>query len=344
MNPFSMFLSLLFFVASCNRPQPKSSPTPYWEVIAHRGASGYLPEHTLEAVAMAAAWGVDFIEPDVVLSRDSIPVVLHDIHLESNTDVVQKFPTRKRKDGRYYVRDFTLKELKTLNVRERTKEGSPTEAVFPKRFPRSLNTSSFRIPTLEEYLELIEGLRQTTGHKLGVYPEIKNPEFHEAEGQDITQIVYSMLLKFAYDTMPEKIYIQSFDPRTLKRLKNEFKTPIPLIQLIGKNSWQESSADYESMLTEKGLREIAAYAVGIGPGIDQILNIDPTTKRVEANEIPALARKQGLKIHSYTHRRDQLPSTFISNTELLSILKNDAKVDGIFSDFADEILKWEGRL
>ena len=123
-------------------------------VIAHRGASGYLPEHTLEAATLAYAQGADFIEQDVVLSKDGVPVVLHDIHLDTVTNVAKRFPDRKREDGRYYVIDFTLKELKTLRVHERTDlKGQP---VYAGRFQ---GDSDFRIATLEDHFELIEQLK-----------------------------------------------------------------------------------------------------------------------------------------------------------------------------------------
>jgi glycerophosphoryl diester phosphodiesterase len=139
------------------------------EVIAHRGASGYLPEHTLEAVALAYGMGADFIEQDLVLTKDGIPVVLHDIHIDTVTDVVQKFPDRKRDDGRYYAIDFTLAELKQLNAHERInhRTGQPS---FPGRFP--LNQSIFKIPTLEEELQFIAGLYKCSGNSVGFYPVV----------------------------------------------------------------------------------------------------------------------------------------------------------------------------
>ncbi len=293
---------------------------------------------------MAAAWGVDFVEPDVVLSRDGIPVVLHDIDRERSTEVRSKFPTRHRADGRFYVRDFSLAELKKLHVLERGRADDETQATFPERFPRTHNLNSFRIPTLEEYLEFVEGLRRSTGHKLGVYPEIKAPEFHESEGQDIVAIVHALLIRFGYDKTPELIYLQSFDPKALKRLKNDFSSPLPLIQLIGKNSWKESSADYDALITEKGLKEVSSYAVGIGPSLDQILSYDSQKKKIRVTELPKWARQAGLKIHPYTHRREQIPPIFKNSDEFFSLLKYEAKVDGLFSDFADDVLRWEGRL
>ena len=137
-------------------------------VIAHRGASGYLPEHTLAAKAMAHGQGADYIEQDLVLSKDDVPVVLHDVHIDTVTDVAKVFPARKRADGRYYALDFTVAELKRLRVSERfnAKTGA---RVFPGRFPAGL--AEFRISTLEEELQLIQGLNQCTGRVAGIYPE-----------------------------------------------------------------------------------------------------------------------------------------------------------------------------
>ena len=293
---------------------------------------------------MAAGWGVDFIEPDVVLSRDNIPMVLHDIHLDMNTDVAQKFPFRKRADGRYYVRDFRLRELKTLRVLERSKDSSPSEAVFPKRFPRTLNRNSFEIPTLEEYLDLVQGLKQSTGKSLGVYPEIKNSDFHETEGQDIVKIVYEMLVRFGYEKTPELIFVQSFNPKDLLRLKNKMQTRMPLSQLVGKNSDKESGADYEAMMSDEGLRQVASYAKALAPSLDQVLYLDLASKKLVASTLTSRAHHAGLKVHAYTHRQDPLPRPLTTNEELFSLLKNDAQIDGLFSDFADEVIKWESSL
>ena len=136
-------------------------------VIAHRGASGYLPEHTLEAKSYAYALGADYIEQDLVLSKDDIPVVLHDIYLDTVTDVAKRFPRRKRADGRYYALDFTVAELKQLRVTERfnVKTG---ERVFPRRFPAT--QASFQISTFEEELQLLQGLNRSTGRNVGIYP------------------------------------------------------------------------------------------------------------------------------------------------------------------------------
>ena len=153
-------------------------------VIAHRGASGYLPEHTLEAATLAYTMGSDYIEQDLVLSRDGIPVVLHDIHLDTVTDVASLFPERKREDGRYYVIDFDVAELKTLSVHERRKLSG--EQVYPNRYQ---GDARFTIATFEEHIELITNLNRQLGRDIGLYPEIKAPAWHRQEGYDFSQIV-----------------------------------------------------------------------------------------------------------------------------------------------------------
>jgi len=142
-------------------------------VIAHRGASGYLPEHTLSAAALAYGMGADFIEQDIVLSKDDCPIVLHDIHLDQVTNVAEIFPQRNRDDGHWYVRDFELLELKQLEVHERANSDG-SGPVFPQRFP--YQRGHFQIPTLQEEIDLIQGLNHSTGRKVGIYTEIKKPD------------------------------------------------------------------------------------------------------------------------------------------------------------------------
>ena len=161
-------------------------------VIAHRGASGYLPEHTLAAKAYAHALGADFLEQDLVLTKDDVPVVLHDIYLDTVTDVAVRFPERKRADGRFYVLDLTLAELKQLRVTERFNAKSGAR-VFAGRFPAG--QAEFRVSTLEEELQLIQGLNRSTGRAVGIYPEIKQPQWHRAHGHDISKIVLPLLAR-----------------------------------------------------------------------------------------------------------------------------------------------------
>ena len=197
-------------------------------IIAHRGACGYLPEHTLPAVELAHTLGADYIEQDVVLTSDGIPIVLHDVTLELTTNVAALFPERHRDDGLFYAIDFTLKEIKTLNAHERTdSHGNP---VFPGRY--SGTGVEFKVPTLAEEIETVDRLNAASGKRTGVYIELKRPEFHEQEGVDIYQAVLDVLTVFNRLGKSAETVIQCFDPETLKRFAREGIFKGPLVQLV----------------------------------------------------------------------------------------------------------------
>jgi len=299
-------------------------------VIAHRGASGYLPEHTLEAATLAFQQGADFIEQDLVLSKDDIPVVLHDIHLDTVTDVKTKYPLRHRKDGRFYAIDFTLAELKTLRVHERqTLKG---QQVYPNRYQGS---SHFTIATFEEQIELIQQLNRQFNKNVGFYPEIKSPAWHQTQDKDISKIVFKLLRKHQLDDKNKAIYVQCFDFAELKRIRQELKANVKLIQLIGENNWNESTTDYDHLKTAQGLTEIANVAQGIGPWIPQIIDVKTqTTTTLVPN-----AHQAGLAVHPYTFRVDQLPNN-MTKTQALTLLFQQLKIDGIFSDFPDVVVRY----
>ncbi len=295
-------------------------------VIAHRGASGYLPEHTLEGVAMAHAWGVDYIEPDVVMTKDNHLVVLHDTHLDTTTNVAQIYPKRKRKDGRYYAIDFKLWEIKKLNVHERINLKT-LERYFPKRFPNK--KSQFKVPTLQEYIELVQGLNETTGKNIGIYVEYKAPAFHQKHGKDIGKKLLKVLKKYGYNSPKSGAIIQCFDAKYLKALSK--LTSLPLVQLIGSNEWKESDTDYEKIMTPAGLKEVATYADGIGPWMTYVLG--------DANLVRE-AHKNGLYVHAYTLRKEQIPAEFKTLDELHEMLYFKRNIDGLFSDFGDLTLNF----
>lgn len=292
-------------------------------VIAHRGASGYLPEHTLAAVALAYAMGADYIEQDVVLSKDGVPVVLHDIHLDTVTNVATKFAGRSRPDGRFYAVDFTLPELQSLRVNERIDPKSG-QRVFANRFP--LNRSRFHIATLEEQIQLIQGLNQTTGRNIGIYPEIKNPAWHRQHELDISQIVLGVLKQYGYESSADACFLQCFDQDELKRIRLELGVQLRLVQLL--------SDKPHRLRTESGLREIASYAHGIGPALTHILDIDDNRSRGQS--LTAIAHQCGLRVHPYTVRSDLLPRGLTNMRELLTRLVQIEKVDGMFTDFPDQ--------
>lgn len=301
-------------------------------VIAHRGASGYLPEHTLEAKSLAYAMRADYIEQDVVLTKDDVPVVLHDIHLDTVTNVAEVFPQRARDDGRFYAIDFTIEEIKSLRVHERIdlKTGG---AVFPKRFP--VGRSRFEVPTLGEEIELIRGLNRSTGGNTGIYPEIKSPAWHRKQGKDISRIVLDVLEKYGYDGKADRCYVQCFDQKETKRLRVELKTKLKLVQLIGDNSWKESDTDFDRMRTADGIKRVAEYADGIGPWLSHVVTGIDDQGKARVTPLVKLAHQNGLQVHPYTLRADSMPD-YADNFETLTrLFFEQAKVDGVFTDFPD---------
>ncbi|MGI9317115.1 MAG: glycerophosphodiester phosphodiesterase [bacterium] len=304
-------------------------------VIAHRGASGYLPEHSLEAKAMAYAQGADYLEQDVVLSRDGQAMVLHDLTLDAVTDVAKKYPGRARQDGRFYVIDFDLQELNNLSMHERIDPRSGRSR-FPDRFPQ--DRKPFRVHTLEQEIDLIQGLNHSTGRTVGIYVELKDPLFHATNNMDVTDTVIHILHKYGYRTADDSAYIQCFDSLTLEKTHDQKLTGIPLVQLIGENRWwPDSQTDYDFLKTADGLNEIAKYASGIGPWYRQIylgLNKDNVA---EYSTLVRDAHKAGLAVHPYTLRADQYPEEFSSFEELLNAMLVMQKVDGVFTDHTDRV-------
>lgn len=297
-------------------------------VIAHRGASGYLPEHTAEAQALAVGLGADFVELDVVLSRDGVPVVLHDPTLEATTDVAARFPDRARADGRFYAIDFDLAELATLEVGERV-DPKTGQAVFPGRFPFA--SRSFGLPTLSGSIELVQGLEASTGRPIGLYVEIKRPGFHREEGQDISRVVIEALVVAGYGGAGDpRLYLQGFDWAETRRVREELGYAGPLVQLIGGNSWPDAAGtDYEALVGDAGLAELAGVVDGIGVPIGRVLD--------EAGGSTGLAERataRGLPVHTYTLRADRLPGWAADMGELVERLEV-VGVAGFFTDQPD---------
>lgn len=283
-------------------------------IIAHRGASGYLPEHTLEAYTMAHALGADYIEPDLVFTKDKVFICLHDIHLEPTTDVEERFPKRKRADGHWYPADFTLAEIKELRVHER----------LPRRFPKS--RSSFEVPTFIEMIELIQGLNETTGRDVGIYPELKAPSWHEREGLPMEEAVLEVLARYGYTGPDSKVYLQCFEAPPLRKIRHELGSTIPTVMLIG------GGPAGRKMLSKEWLGEVATFANGIGP----------SKALIEAN--PAIvqwAHDLGLKVHPYTFRADDFPEKkYASFSAELEQFFDRYNVDGVFTDFPDRAVSY----
>ncbi len=317
---FVIFIGLL--CVSCN-PNKKEIKMKKKIVIAHRGASGYLPEHTLAAKAMAHAMNVDFIEQDVVLTKDNVPVVIHDIYLDDVTDIALKFPDRKRKDNRYYVVDFTFDELKTLKVTERFNPQTG-EQVYKNRFPKW--KGSFKIHSLQEEIELIQGLNASTAKNIGIYPEIKAPEFHQKEGKKIAEIVLKLLADYGYTTKKDNCILQCFNAKELERIRKELKSDLFLVQLI---AYPEET---------KQLHHFATYADGIGPWYKQVIE-KKVHGKWQFTSLVSDAHQLGLKVHPYTFRADALDD-FSSFDEMMQTLLIEANVDGAFTDFPDLVVQF----
>lgn len=301
-------------------------------VIAHRGASGYLPEHTLAAKAVAHAQGADYVEQDVVLTKDGVPVVLHDIHIDTVTDVARRFPGRQRADGRFYAIDFTLAELEQLRASERF-DPRTGQAVFGGRFP--VGKSRFQVPTLEEELQLVQGLNKSTGREVGIYPEIKDPAWHRQQGRDISRIVLEVLGRYGYRTKADRVYVQCFDFEEVRRIRTELGYQGRLIQLIADGPQLASATDHARLRTREGLADVAKVADGIGPSLGMVV----AGRKDGAPQVTSLvsdAHALKLEVHPYTFRADALPDWAGSFEELLRVFLVDAGVDGVFTDHPDK--------
>lgn len=286
-------------------------------VIAHRGASGYLPEHTLPAKALAHGMGADFLEQDVVASRDGRLIVFHDLYLDQLTDVAERFPGRARPDGRSYCIDFSLAELRSLRVTERrSKDGSG--ARYPGRFPAG--TGSFMIHTFEEELEFIRGLNRSTGRQAGIYAEIKDPDWHHQHGVPLGDRLIGTLRDFSYRTRDDGYFVQCFSAAELQRVRTAHGADVPLVQLL------EEGAD----ISRPALSAIAGYANAIGPAI-RLAWPD--------RGLVGMAHELGLLVHPYTFRADALPAGFTTFADLVSTFIDGLGVDGLFTDFPDLVLQ-----
>ncbi|MCA3255576.1 MAG: glycerophosphodiester phosphodiesterase [Alphaproteobacteria bacterium] len=308
-------------------------------VIAHRGASGERPEHTIAAYELAIAQGADFIEPDLVPTKDGVLVARHENEIGGTTDVALRpeFADRKRTktiDGEsvtgWFTEDFTLAELKTLRARERLPQLRSTA-----------HDGQYQIPTFAEVLALAKR------RGVGVYPETKHPSYFEALGKGFDAPLLADLKAAGFTRSSDPVFIQSFEVGNLERLAT--KTKLRLVQLVG--SATESPADrpgttYGAMVTPAGLKRISAYAAGIGPEKNLVIPRDTAGALTGPTSLVRDAHAAGLVVHPWTFRAENyfLPAGHRSSAdprgrgdlqaEICAFLK--AGVDGVFSDFTGE--------
>jgi glycerophosphoryl diester phosphodiesterase len=263
-------------------------------VIAHRGASGHRPEHTLEAYRLAAEQGADYLEPDLVTTRDGVLVARHEPEIGGTTDVAAhpEFAGRrtvKEIDGKafdgWFAEDFTLAELKTLRARERIPDLRPRNTAYDGRF---------EIATFDEVLELRAGLEEELGRPVGVYPETKHPAYFRSIGLPLEPALVAALRREGLDRRDAPVFVQSFETGNLRALRAEVE--VRLVQLLYRHAG--------ALATPDGLREIAGYADGVGPAKDHVLPRDADGRWADPTSFVDDAHAAGLVVHPFTFRRE----------------------------------------
>ncbi|TMH39235.1 MAG: glycerophosphodiester phosphodiesterase [Betaproteobacteria bacterium] len=334
-------------------------------VIGHRGAHGYLPAHTLEGYALAIELGADFIEPDLVSTKDGRLIARHEPNMIATTDVASRpeFASRRRTavidgaaDEGFFASDFTLAEIKRLRAVQD----------FAER-PQQFN-GKFEVPTLEEIIALAKRKSEEKGRPIGIYPEVKHSTYHKSIGLPIEKRLVAILSAAGWNHRDAPVIIQSFEQSNLKELRK--LTPLRLIQLIDANDVNpDGSLDFTApfdrpfdwtasgdprllartfgfLVTDEGLREVKTYADGIGPWKRYIVSTvaanlpgpgEASLKLLPANNLIDRAHKVGLFVHTWTFRNEQrrLVSDYAGNpvNEYLQFYR--LGIDGLFSDFAD---------
>lgn len=306
-------------------------------VIAHRGASGYLPELSLPGLAAACAFGADYVELDAIMTKDDRVIVFHDHYLDAMTNVAGLFPGKKRNDGWHYAIDFTLAEIKTLRLHERIHTNSGKQ-MYPSRFPAD-SAVHFEIPTLEEVIELIQGLNASMGRSVGIYIEPKGPSYHRQGGKNIEEALLHVFKQYGYASRDSRCYIQSFEPESITYMRHTLKSDLKMVQLIGDTAWEETpGVDYTTMRTPGGLDAVARYADLVGPWMSHLVIDEGKGKPPTHTRIVEWAHERSLDVHTYTFRADVMPSYAAGFDDLLDIFFNRVGVDGIFTDFPDRAI------
>lgn len=310
-------------------------------IIAHRGASGFRPEHTLAAYELAINLGADYIEPDLVSTKDGILIARHENEISTTTNVAE-YPefanrlTTKIIDGKsitgWFTEDFTLAEIKTLKAKER----------LPFR-NQSFN-GMFSIPTFQEIIDLVKVKSREIGRSIGIYPETKHPTYFASLGLPLEEPLISTLHNNGYKSATDPIFIQSFETGNLQKLSQ--LTDLPLIQLL-ENSGQPfdlaikgDRRSYQDLTKPQELAKIAEYAAGIGPNKQMIIPVNNQGKLLSPTSLIADAHAVGLLVHPYTFRNETqyLSPDYHHNPELEYEQFFHLGVDGIFTDFTDTAL------
>ena len=350
MENLRALLIALFLLPACTTPEDHAMEKPLNGqaiIIAHRGASGERPEHTIASYTLAIEQGADYIEPDLVLTKDGVLVARHENEISETTNIAEKreFADRKTSktiDGEkrtgWFTEDFTLDELKTLRAKERLPQLRKDNMAFDRQF---------EIPTFEEILTLAKA------HNVGVYPETKHPSYFASIGLPHEAPLLALLTRFGHVTKDAPIFIQSFEVENLKALRP--KTKLRLIQLMDETGSPADRSDmtYKQMATAEGLKIVATYADGIGPNKAMVIPRTLIGNLGTPTTLVADAHKVGLAVHPWTFRRENyfLPLAQKSGvdprgigdvqTEMKAFLATG--IDGIFSDNVAEAVSARGQ-
>ncbi|MGQ0640585.1 MAG: glycerophosphodiester phosphodiesterase family protein [Gemmatimonadaceae bacterium] len=324
-------LLTLLLLSACGRtprisqPAMQSYAIPRPIVIAHRGASGHRPEHTLDAYALAIAMGADFIEPDLVVTRDGILIARHENEISGTTDVAARFPERRTTkviDGEsvtgWFTEDFTWEELRSVRAKERL------------AFRSHAYDGQFAIPTFAEVLALADSAGRRRGRVVGVYPETKHPTYFRSIGLPLEERLLAALGALGLDRRDAAVFIQSFEAANLRMLRKQ--TSVRLVQLVSD----------PSQVTPNAMREIATYANGIGANIRLIV---PALAGAAASTLIRDAHAAGLFVHAWTLRPEPQFLAQRYHGDALAEVRELAAlgVDGLFGDYPDQLLAGLGR-
>jgi glycerophosphoryl diester phosphodiesterase len=334
-----MMTPRLLLAALLLAPLPAAAQDSEMLVIAHRGASAERPEHTLAAYERAIDQGADYIEPDLVATKDLVLVSRHENELSGTTDVAtrEEFEDRRRDktiDGRlvagWFAEDFTLAELRTLRAKERIPSLRPANTRFD---------GLYQVATLADIVKLVRAKEAETGRRIGLYPELKHPAFLlQSEGIDLVDLLLRDFRQLGI-TPQDPVFIQSFEIAPLQRLKQR-GGGFSLVQLVapGEGPADEPAMRYADMVTPTGLAEVAKYADAVGAHIALVLNPDGTPTALVAD-----AKAAGLTVHAFTVRPENefLPAMLrtgddpkgkgCGDVKLAALLKA-AGVAAVFSD------------
>jgi glycerophosphoryl diester phosphodiesterase len=289
-------------------------------IIGHRGASGYRPEHTLEGYRLAAQMGADFIEPDLVSTKDGILIARHENEIGGTTDAADRFPDRKTTktvDGQsitgWFTEDFTLAEIKTLRAKERLATRSHEY------------DGRFQVPTFDEVLDLAQALGRELGRPIGVYPETKHPTYFRAIGLALEPKLLKSLDAHGWNRRDAPVFIQSFESANLKILRPQ--TQVRLIFLVSD----------PALVAGDALKSVVAFADGIGPEKRLVIPVGRDGIPAPATDLVARAHAAGLLVHVWTVRIDKefLPAGYHGKGEAEFDALRAAGVDGVFTDFPD---------